>query len=82
MVAGAEPVQMTEAQYRLYFDYLGALNDPRVAKLPEAKRLPAIAHNFKVTPGGAACRGGEGATVWPGAREHRQGAARRPSAKG
>jgi hypothetical protein len=47
--ARAEPVQMTEAQYRLYFDYQGALNDPRVAKLPEAKKLPAIAHNFKVT---------------------------------
>jgi hypothetical protein len=49
-VALAEPVQMTEAQYRLYFDYLGALTDPRVVKLAEAKRLPAIAHNFKVTP--------------------------------
>lgn len=49
-VARAEQVQMTEAQYRLYFDYLGALNDPRVAKLPEPKKLPAIAHNFKVTP--------------------------------
>jgi hypothetical protein len=49
-VARAEQVQMTEKQYRLYFDYLNALTDTRVTKLPEPKKLPAIAHNFKVTP--------------------------------
>jgi len=41
---------MTEQQYRLYFDYLGALNDPRVMKLKEPQKVPAIAHNFHVTP--------------------------------
>jgi hypothetical protein len=49
-IARAEPVQMTEKQYRLYFDYLGALNDPRVQKLKEPQKLAAVAHNFKVTP--------------------------------
>jgi hypothetical protein len=48
--ARAEPVQMTEQQYRLYYDYLGALSDPRVQKLKESQKLPAVAHNFHVTP--------------------------------
>src|SRR6266550_2747958 len=35
--------------FKLCKEYSDALVDERVKKLPEAKRLPAIAKNFKVT---------------------------------
>src|SRR6478672_9345387 len=34
--------------FRLYREYLDALDDPRVQKLKPAQRLPAIAKNFRV----------------------------------
>jgi hypothetical protein len=39
---------ITRQQYQLYKDYQDALQDPRVEKMKEKDRLPAIAHNFKV----------------------------------
>ncbi|MHB1845893.1 MAG: hypothetical protein ACYCWW_13790 [Deltaproteobacteria bacterium] len=45
-LARAEPVAMTESEFKAYHDYLDALHDPRVEKLKAAKRLPAIARNF------------------------------------
>jgi len=44
--ARATPVDMTAEQYKLYKDYQAALDDPRVKKMPESKRIGAIAHNF------------------------------------
>ncbi len=46
--ARADGINMTEAQFKAYHDYLDALKDPRVQKMKSAKRLPAIAHNFGV----------------------------------
>lgn len=47
--AHAAPVTMTAQQFHLYRDYQAAQKDPRVQKLPEAKRLSAIARNFHVS---------------------------------
>lgn len=47
--ARAEPVPMTADEFKLWKEYQGALSDERVQKIPEAKRLAAIAKNFKVT---------------------------------
>jgi hypothetical protein len=47
-LARAGGVDMTEAQFKTYHDYLDALKDPRVQKLKAAKRLPAIAGNFHI----------------------------------
>jgi hypothetical protein len=47
-VASASPIGMSADEFRLYKDYSAALTDARVQKLPEAKRLSAIAKNFKV----------------------------------
>ena len=47
-VARAEPVAMTEAEFKMFHDYLDAMKDPRVEKMKASKRLPAIAHNFGV----------------------------------
>ncbi|MHB8420037.1 MAG: hypothetical protein ACYDCL_18335 [Myxococcales bacterium] len=44
----AEAVDMTEAQFKMFHDYLDALKDPRVQKMKASKRLGAIAHNFGV----------------------------------
>lgn len=46
--ARASSVDMSADQFRLYKEYQAALTDARVLKLPEAKRLGAIAKNFKV----------------------------------
>jgi hypothetical protein len=46
--ARADHVDMSEAQFKLFHDYLDAMKDPRVQKMKSAKRLPAIAHNFGV----------------------------------
>ena len=42
----ATPVEMSAPQFRLYKDYLAAKDDPRVKKMPESRRLGAIARNF------------------------------------
>lgn len=44
----AAPVEMNAEEYKLYKDYTSALTDERVMKIPEKKRLAAIAKNFKV----------------------------------
>lgn len=41
-------LHITKAQFQLYRDYQDALQDPRVQKLKEKDRLPAIAKNFHV----------------------------------
>jgi len=46
--ASATPVDMTAEQYRMYKDYVGALSDPRVEKIAPAKRIAAIAKNFRI----------------------------------
>ncbi|HUB08557.1 MAG TPA: hypothetical protein VMB50_16240 [Myxococcales bacterium] len=46
--ARADHVDMTEAQFKLFHDYLDALKDPRVERMKSSKRLPAIARNFGV----------------------------------
>lgn len=40
---------LTAEEYKLFHDYQAALTDERVTKLPEKKRLAAIAKNFKTT---------------------------------
>lgn len=45
----AEPPDFSRDEFRLYRDYQAALRDPRVQKMPENQRLPAIARNFKVS---------------------------------
>lgn len=47
--ASAAPVAMTADEFKLYKDYTAALNDARVKKMSESKRVPAIARNFKVS---------------------------------
>jgi hypothetical protein len=47
--AAAAPVAMNAEEFKLYKEYLGALGDERVQKLPENKRTSAIARNFKVS---------------------------------
>lgn len=47
-LARATPPAVSAGEFKLYKDYLGALTDERVQKMAEAKRLPAIARNFKV----------------------------------
>lgn len=47
----AEPAaapEVTPDEFKLFRDYEAALTDERVQKIPEAKRLAAIAKNFKV----------------------------------
>jgi len=61
--ARAEPVPMTAREYQLYRDYLGALDDERVKKMPEGKRLAAIARNFKVPEKDLASAVGKGDKV-------------------
>jgi hypothetical protein len=46
--ARAASIDMTAEQFRLYKDYQAALTDARVQKLPDAKRVGAIAKNFHV----------------------------------
>jgi len=46
-VRAAPCSEMSAEQYRLYKDYQQALSDPRVQKMSEAKRLPAIARDRK-----------------------------------
>jgi hypothetical protein len=50
--AHATPVDMTAEQYRLYKSYQAALTDPRVEKIPESKRITAIARNFRTSEKG------------------------------
>ena len=47
----AGELPMTLEEFKLWRDYQAALDDPRVQKLPEARRLGAIAKNFKVKEG-------------------------------
>lgn len=47
-VANAAPPALSAEEFKLWKDYVGALEDPRVQKLPENKRMAAIAKNFKV----------------------------------
>jgi hypothetical protein len=47
-LAASPGLSITRAQYQLYKDYQGALDDARVQKMKEKDRLPAIARNFKV----------------------------------
>ncbi|MFN7135864.1 MAG: hypothetical protein ACK4N5_27615, partial [Myxococcales bacterium] len=46
--ARAEDLGMTVEEFKLWREYKDALEDERVKKMPENKRLPAIAKNFKV----------------------------------
>ena len=46
--AHAAPPPLTADEFKLYREYQDALGDERVQKLPEGKRLGAIAKNFKV----------------------------------
>lgn len=39
---------MTAEEYRLYREYQAALRDPRVERLSEQRRVPAIARNFGI----------------------------------
>lgn len=45
----AAQVNLTEDEFKIYHQYIAALADPRVAKLKEAQRLPAVAKNFKLS---------------------------------
>lgn len=45
----ADELPMTAEEFRLWRDYRAALDDPRVKKMPEKQRLPAIARNFRVS---------------------------------
>lgn len=47
-VTTAEPLPMSAEEYKLYKEYTLALGDERVQKIPENKRVAAIAKNFKV----------------------------------
>jgi hypothetical protein len=47
--ATAADLPMSVDEFKLWRDYLAALEDPRVQKMPEKQRLPAIARNFKVS---------------------------------
>ncbi len=47
-LAAAAPPDLTAEEFKLYAEYQAALADDRVQKLPEGKRLGAIAKNFKV----------------------------------
>jgi len=44
----AAPPALTAEEFKLYKEYVAALDDERVKAMPEAKRLAAIAKNFKV----------------------------------
>lgn len=59
----AGDVGLTIEEFRMYRQYKNALEDERVKKMPEAKRLPAIAKNagFKVKDLEAAIEKGEAA---------------------
>lgn len=45
----ADELPMTAEEFGLWRDYRSALDDPRVKKMPEKQRLPAIARNFRVS---------------------------------
>jgi hypothetical protein len=47
--SAAAPPDLTAEEFKLYSEYQAALTDERVQKMPEAKRLGAIAKNFKVS---------------------------------
>lgn len=58
--AKASPPELNAEEFKLFKDYQAALTDDRVQKMPEKKRLPAIAKNFKVSEkvlGAAIARG-------------------------
>lgn len=44
----AAPPALTAEEFKLWKDYVAALEDERVQKIPEKKRMGAIARNFKV----------------------------------
>lgn len=44
----ALPVDLSEDEFKLYHQYLDALQDKRVERLKPAQRLPAVARNFHV----------------------------------
>lgn len=46
--AAAASSMMNADEFKLWKDYVAALEDPRVEKIPEKNRLAAIAKNFKV----------------------------------
>jgi hypothetical protein len=48
-LARALPVNLSEDEFKTYDDYIDALQDERVVKLRPNQRLPAIAHNFKIS---------------------------------
>lgn len=47
-LASAAAPALSAEEFKLYKEYLAALDDDRVKAMPEAKRLAAIAKNFKV----------------------------------
>lgn len=46
--ARADDLPMTAEEFKLWRDYQGALEDPRVQKMSDKERLPKIAANFRV----------------------------------
>jgi hypothetical protein len=46
----AIPVNLSEDEFKTYFEYLDALQDKRVDKLSSEQRVPAIARNFHMPP--------------------------------
>lgn len=49
VAAQAEPPAFSRDEFKLWRDYQAALRDERVKKIPEEKRVAAIAKNFKVS---------------------------------
>lgn len=47
-LAVAAPPTLKAEEFKLWKDYVNALEDPRVQKIPEGQRMAAIARNFKV----------------------------------
>jgi hypothetical protein len=48
--ARATAVNLSEDEFKTYFEYLDALQDARVQKMRPSQRLPSVAHNFHMSP--------------------------------
>jgi hypothetical protein len=48
--ARAISVNLSEDEFKTYFEYLDALQDERVQKLRPSQKLPSVARNFHMTP--------------------------------
>lgn len=63
----AAPPSLTAEEFKLWKDYVGALSDERVQKIPQKQRMAAIARNFKVKEKDLAAAVAKGEQEGPGA---------------